>query len=726
MRTLMAGFTAIVKTTFDNADVASLRTAIEEVDTEGSATQVNSIIFNIPTTDSGYDPTTKTFTSDLTSELPPVTVPVTIDGTSESVFLGGTASIDIDGSGITGSADGLTLANGSDGSTIDGLGVLDFSGSGIVVQTSDNTIGGTAAGAGNTLGHDTAAGVSISGAAASGNVLLGNFIGADSIGDILPNGVGVILESADNTIGGAATGAGNEFEFNSSAGVSISGASATANLVAGDGFQQDNVGVIVNAGNNTVGGTASGAGNFFVDNSMVGVSISGASNVLLGNTIGYEDAGNGVGVIVTGAGNTIGGTATGALNFIDDNSSAGVSISGASATANLVIGDSMENEDVGVILESADNTIGGTVSGATNFIDENSTAGVSISGASGTSNLVAGNDITDDASVGVSISVGSSSNLVMDNTIESDDLAGVSISGAANVLLTNVFVGSNVGVMIDSADNTIGGTAAGAGNVIGSCTAAGVSISGASNVLLGNSIESDPVGVIVESAGNTIGGVAAGAGNTISEMTAAGVSISGTSATANVLLGNIIGTNPGSGGVEGDDVGVVVNSGNNTIGGTATGAGNVIGFNATAGVSISGVSASSNVVIGNFIGTALGDADQGNGIGVIVNAPGNTIGGTNPGEGNLIGFNTTAGISITNASGAGDVVLGNLIGADGLADVGNAVGVEVELCVQHDRWDRRRGGERHRFQHVRRRVNLGPGGLRECHARQLHRHRFGR
>ncbi len=517
-RSLMAGLTATVATTFDNGDVASLRTAIEEVDTEGSATQVNSIIFNIPTTDSGYDPTTKTFTSDLTSELPAVTVPVTIDGTSESAFLGATASVDIVGSGITGSADGLTLASGSDGSTIDGLGVLDFSGSGIVVQTTDNTIGGTATGAGNTIGRDTAAGVSISGPSATGNVLIGNLIGEDSNGDVVPNGVGVIVESADNTIGGAATGAGNRIVFNSSAGVSISGASATANLVAGDSIQQDNIGVVVDAGNNTVGGTVSGAGNFFIVNSLTAVSISGASNVLLGNTIGYEDADNGVGVVVTGVGNTIGGTSADDENFIDENSSAGVSISGASASANLVIGDSIEDSNVGVIIESAGNTIGGSVAGATNLIEDNTSAGVLLSSASASSNIVVGNEISDNTAVGISISVGSS-NVVMDDVIESNGVAGASISGAANVLLGDVIAQNNVGVLLDSPNNTIGGTGVGAGNVISANTVAGVSISGAANVLLGNTIGSpggqgNGTGVIDDAADNTIGGTAVGAPGT--------------------------------------------------------------------------------------------------------------------------------------------------------------------------------------------------------------------
>ena len=338
-------------------------------------------------------------------------MPVTIDGTSESAFLqangGGTASIDIGGGGITGSADGLTLASGSDGSTIDGLGVLDFSGPGIVVQTANNTIGGTDSGAGNVIGFNAQAGVSISGAGATGNVLLGNDIGIDKTDNAMANAIGVAIDAGQNTIGGTASGSQNLIDSNTSAGISISGAAATGNVVLGNGIQGNNVGVILDSANNTIGGTDSGAGNFIIDDTTVGVSISGAANVLLGDTIGAT-AGDGVGVVVTSASNTIGGTASGAANTIPDNNGAGVSISGASASSNVLLGNTItQGTGVGVVIGTANNTIGG-IGGGENRIEAFGT-GVSISGASATANLVIGDTIESD---GVGAIIGSASNTI--------------------------------------------------------------------------------------------------------------------------------------------------------------------------------------------------------------------------------------------------------------------------------------------------------------------------
>ena len=78
--------------------------------------------------------------------------------------------------------------------------------------------------------------------------------------------------------------------------------------------------------------------------------------------------------------------------------------------------------------------------------------------------------------------------------------------------------------------------------------------------------------------GTRIGGTAAGAGNVISGNGGGGVRLSGT-ATAALVPGNFIGTNaagtPGLGNV---GFGVRIAADNNTIGGTAAGAGNVIAF----------------------------------------------------------------------------------------------------------------------------------------------------
>jgi len=167
-----------VRYTADNVpgeEVGSLRVAILNANNSPTTappipTPPYPITFNIPTSDPGYNPTTQTFTIGLTTALPAISTPVTIDGTTESQFLGQTAYIAIDGSTISGAANGLHLASGSDDSDIFGLEVLGFSGTGILIHSSNNTIGGTTApttnviGSANIIGSNSTAGIQITGA----------------------------------------------------------------------------------------------------------------------------------------------------------------------------------------------------------------------------------------------------------------------------------------------------------------------------------------------------------------------------------------------------------------------------------------------------------------------------------------------------------------------------------------------------------------------------------
>ena len=88
-----------------------------------------------------------------------------------------------------------------------------------------------------------------------------------------------------------------------------------------------------------------------------------------------------------------------------------------------------------------------------------------------------------------------------------------------------------------------------------------------------------------------------------------------------------------------------------------------------------------NVVVGNYVGTnAAGTAvidSLRTGI-VIQDAFDNGIGGSDPGEGNLISGNNT-GVRITNSLSSGNLVRGNLIGtaADGTGPLGNQTGIDV-------------------------------------------------
>ncbi|MCH7999872.1 MAG: right-handed parallel beta-helix repeat-containing protein, partial [Chloroflexi bacterium] len=175
---------------------------------------------------------------------------------------------------------------------------------------------------------------------------------------------------------------------------------------------------------------------------------------------------------------------------------------------------------------------------------------------------------------------------------------------------------------------------------------------------------------------NTIGGTAAGAGNVISGNSRYGVYIVNGGATGNLVQGNLIGTDVnGTAALGNSSIGMFINGQSlNTIGGTAAGARNVISGNLYGIFLQSG--ATGNTVEGNYIGTDVnGSADLGNRLdGVFINAsPSNTVGGSAVGAGNVISGNNSDGIEILAT--IGNTVEGNYIGtqADGTSALGNGV-----------------------------------------------------
>jgi hypothetical protein len=175
---------------------------------------------------------------------------------------------------------------------------------------------------------------------------------------------------------------------------------------------------------------------------------------------------------------------------------------------------------------------------------------------------------------------------------------------------------------------------------------------------------------------NFVGGTDPGTGNVIggygteTSGMAAGIRIMN-SATKNVIAGNLVGTN-----AAGDDVitnygqGISIESGGNTVGGTAPGARNIISGNKYSGLLIT---SDNNIVQGNFIGTDI------NGTKAILNeyglqisqASGNLIGGVVPSAGNTISGNGAVGVLLL--AGSMNILEGNLIGTqtDAIAPLGN-------------------------------------------------------
>ncbi|HEX8071742.1 MAG TPA: FG-GAP-like repeat-containing protein [Pyrinomonadaceae bacterium] len=511
-----------------------------------------------------------------------------------------------DGVHITGdAADNNLVAGNYIGTDITGAVDLGNGGAGVDIGVSadNNTVGGVTAVAGTApgnviSGNNGAAGVLISDSGTTGNVVQGNIVGLNAAGTAAlgntGDGVQAVASAASNTIGAstATPGAngGNVISGNGGDGVETGG---NANLTRGNiiGLNAAGTAALGNTGtgyrlasgiNCFIGGATADLRNVISGNGGNGILLNeGQINVADNNTVqsnyigtditGAVDLGNaGDGIQISqsdslniGGATATPGTAPG--NVISGNNGDGIQIATASAGnffGNL-IGlkangtQALANSGNGVQLNCADTTvIGGTAANQRNIISGNGATGVLIT---------CGN--TGNAST----------NAIRGNYI------GTDITGAAAVPNTT----SGVRVEGFAPSNVIGGTAAGAGNVI--------SGNGAQGVVLGN-----------------LNGLNNAANNTAVQGNLIGTKADGTSALGNAGNGVEVNSfNPASP--------------NDMIGGTAAGAPNVIAFNGGVGVRvtnrptnlISGNSIHDNASLGIDLGTAgvtpndAGDGDTG-------------------------------------------------------------------------------------------------------------------
>jgi len=211
--------------------------------------------------------------------------------------------------------------------------------------------------------------------------------------------------------------------------------------------------------------------------------------------------------------------------------------------------------------------------------------------------------------------------------------------------------------------------------------------SNGNNVVEGNFVGTDATGTIDGdngdtgvsitggSSGNVIGGNTPAARNVISKNGALGVDICcDENSAGNRVLGNYIGTDKHGTAALGNNSGGVriAYSANNVVGGADPSTRNVISANPT-GITIAQNEAIGNVVQGNLIGTAAdGVSPLGNmtGVAFFNAASNNLIGGTAPGEGNVIAFSTGAGVQLgggvpANGFDLSNAILGNSIFSNG-------------------------------------------------------------
>lgn len=235
------------------------------------------------------------------------------------------------------------------------------------------------------------------------------------------------------------------------------------------------------------------------------------------------------------------------------------------------------------------------------------------------------------------------------------------------------------GIIVQSSYNTIGGTSSWDRNVISGNISAGVQFytsAASNNKLLGNYVGTDATGtravgngtsgVAIRSAARTlIGGTSAGARNVISGNKQDGIVINGSGARYTLIQGNYVGTNAaGTARLGNGWYGIETSESYTTIGGTTAGARNVISGNKYSGVVLWLSSGSYNKVQGNYIGTDYtGRYDLGNywrGVDITSGSKNNLIGGASSAERNVISGNEHDGVRIY--QGSYNKVQGNYIG----------------------------------------------------------------
>lgn len=263
-------------------------------------------------------------------------------------------------------------------------------------------------------------------------------------------------------------------------------------------------------------------------------------------------------------------------------------------------------------------------------------------------NVISGNGTAYD----VYIDVGANGTVVSGNYI------GLNAAG------TSVFANNtDYGIVIQgSANVTIGGTSAGAGNVISGHNLQGIYESSTGSVTIqGNYIGTNAAGTADLGNGHwgiylddtgvaTIGGTTAGAGNVISGNNNGGIYAVNAGAGYVTIQGNIIGLNAtGTATLGNTGPGIYLSTASaSTIGGGSAAARNIISGNSTYGIDVESSPNPGHIIQGNYIGVASDGATLiGNGsAGIYINASYVKVGGKNAGEGNMIAGNGGAGIAV--------------------------------------------------------------------------------
>ncbi|HVR49278.1 MAG TPA: DUF4347 domain-containing protein, partial [Pseudorhodoferax sp.] len=677
----------------NDSGAGSLRQAI--LDANGNASGTHNIVFNIPGTG--------VHTITLGSALPAISRPVVIDASTDDSFAanGNRPAIVLQGGGYTNGWIGLDLQSGSGGSTVRGLAVQGFE-TGIYLRAGSdgNTI------AGNTIGPLQADGSYTSAANAQTTW-------------------GVIVSSANNTIGGTLAADRNVIAGARSTGanVNLQFATATGNRIVGNylgtnasgtplGLGGEGVYIRIGATNNQVGGTAPGEGNLIAGSGLAGVAVhtdAGTGNAVLSNSI-HSNGGLGIDLGATGVtANDAGDADTGANNLQNypvltlarTNGSGSFEITGSiNSTANTYIRIELfantandasgygEGQTylgfVNVLTNASGNASFSTTLSAT------VAAGAFIS-ATATKSVAGYGSFSDTSEFAKSVVAISAAQNTLVVTTAADTLDGDTTS-ISTLLATK---GADGFISLREALIAINNTPAGslptlvnfaiAGDVVHTITLASalpsisrpVVIDGTTDtgsvtanggrpaiVINVNGIVGDGLRLNAGSGGSTIRGLVIqnyGAGADTSAIRIM------TGSDGNTIAGNYLGAIGAAGeqvvGMASGDDGIWIQSSNNTIGGSTAADRNVIGLDGRSDITTYGILVTvgnGNQILGNYVGVNASGTTGFTGVqsGIWVNSA--NAANTRI-ENNLVSGAGDIGVGI-NTSGAGTQVLNNRIG----------------------------------------------------------------
>jgi hypothetical protein len=417
-------------------------------------------------------------------------------------------------------------------------------------------IGGTAAAAGNTIGENGTSGIVVAAGNYTGTTIRGNKINGNTQAGIslAPVAAGTVTGLA---IGGTAAGAGNTLSANDAVGLLVGPGTYTGTTVQGNAIQSNGShGVSLAAAAGTISGLtiggATAAANTITGNAGDGVNAGAGtytSTTVSGNTLSSN---TGAGVrLAPGSGSlaglVVGGSTKSSLgNTLAGNAAGGVVAAAGTYTGTLVQGNAISGGTVGISLTDAQQiTVGGATSDLGNAVSGATQQGLFATGnltaAAASFNTFTGNysgatlrDATGftfgNTGVGNQIT-GGTFGIIGRGVLSNSQVLGNAISGVQSGIVLVDARGSSSATPF-RVGNTTTTTGAGVGNNVTATLLALHARGALANTLVaGNIFKATAAGgngaALVTAVGLTLGGLNAGDGNILTAGLGNGVYASG-------------------------------------------------------------------------------------------------------------------------------------------------------------------------------------------------------